>query len=321
METTKYTAVIILNYNNVEDTIDCVKSVEKFNTAPIKFVIVDNGSKRADAVSILDDAFKKTFLNRYKRFGESDKVQKLPYVSFIVSETNDGYACGNNKGLRFAKMDDDIDRILILNNDVLFVEDIIPQLCQALEKLPNAGIVSPILYKKDMNGIDYNCARLNQTNWQIIFTYLFLYNDFFGIMSRYLNSQFILKKDQDSFKEEYLKIELPSGSCMLFEKSLMDTIKLFDLQTFLYFEENILFKQLENKGLQNYLLTKLKCIHLGASSTTKVSNTFIASTSLKSAAYYLKKYGNMTFAQKILFGIAKKVFMLKLEVFDSIHRK
>lgn len=87
METTKYTAVIILNYNNVEDTINCVKSVEDFNTAPIKFVIVDNGSKRADAVSILDDAFKKTFQNRYKRFRESDKVQKLPYVSFIVSET------------------------------------------------------------------------------------------------------------------------------------------------------------------------------------------------------------------------------------------
>lgn len=321
METTKYTAVIILNYNNVEDTINCVKSVEEFNTAPIKFVIVDNGSKRADAVSILDDAFKKTFQNRYIRFRESDKVQKLPYVSFIVSETNDGYACGNNKGLRFAKMDDDIDRILILNNDVLFVEDIIPQLCQALVKLPFAGIVSPILYKKDMNGIDYNCARLNQTNWQIIFTYLFLYNNFFGIMSRYLNSQFILKKYQDSLKKEYLKIELPSGSCMLFEKSLMDKIKLFDPQTFLYFEENILYKQLENKGFQNYLLTKLKCIHLGASSTNKVSNTFIVSTGLKSAEYYLKEYGNMTFTQKIFLGIAKRVFMLKLEILDSFHRK
>lgn len=321
METTKYTAIIILNYNNVEDTINCVKSVEKFNTAPIKFVIVDNGSKRVDAVSILDDAFKKTFQNRYKRFGESDKVQKLPYVAFIVSGTNDGYACGNNKGLRFAKMDDDIDRILILNNDVLFVEDIIPQLCQALEKLPFAGIVSPILYKKDMNGIDYNCARLNQTNWQIIFTYLFLYYNLFGIMSRYLKSQFILKKYQDSFKKEYLKIELPSGSCMLFKKSLMDTIELFDPHTFLYFEENILYKQLENKGLQNYLLTRLKCIHLGASSTNKVSNTFIGSTGLKSAAYYLNKYGNMTFTQKILFGIARRIFMLKMEVLDSIHRK
>ena len=37
------TAVVILNYNNSEDTINCIKSVEENNTADVKYVVVDNG--------------------------------------------------------------------------------------------------------------------------------------------------------------------------------------------------------------------------------------------------------------------------------------
>lgn len=40
------TAIIILNYNNYEDTINCIESIEKYNTADIKYVIVDNNSNR-----------------------------------------------------------------------------------------------------------------------------------------------------------------------------------------------------------------------------------------------------------------------------------
>ena len=41
---TKKTAIIILNYNNPDATIACVESVERFNTAPVRYIIVDNGS-------------------------------------------------------------------------------------------------------------------------------------------------------------------------------------------------------------------------------------------------------------------------------------
>lgn len=50
---------------------------------------------------------------------------------------------------------------MILNNDILFVEDIIPGLSGLLSSLPNCGIVSPLLYKKGMKEFDLNCARLD----------------------------------------------------------------------------------------------------------------------------------------------------------------
>lgn len=318
----KYTAIVILNYNNVEDTINCINSVERYNTAPIKYIVVDNGSKREDAVSVLDAFFSKTFKGNYLRINDNYccKSQRLPYISFIVSAGNDGYAQGNNKGLRLAYDDDDIDKVLILNNDILMVEDIIPKLTAALSTLSDAAIVSPVLYKKDMISIDYNCARWNPTNWCIILTYLFLYKDLFGIRSWLNRSRFILKCHPELMQSNHIEIELPSGSCMLFEKKLMDRIKIFDPNTFLYYEENILFRQIESIGGKNYLIPKLRCIHLGASSTTKVRNTFIVRCDLDSATYYLKTYGSMTSLQKLFMKLACLLFRMKITFLRLIGR-
>lgn len=41
---TKYTALIILVYNNDKNIINFIDSVQNFNTSPIKYIIVDNGS-------------------------------------------------------------------------------------------------------------------------------------------------------------------------------------------------------------------------------------------------------------------------------------
>lgn len=72
----------------------------------------------------------------------------MPYVTYIESSTNDGYASGNNKGLNLTKCDDEIEYVMILNNDVLFIQDIIPQLENKYNQLKDAAILSPILYKK-----------------------------------------------------------------------------------------------------------------------------------------------------------------------------
>ena len=72
----------------------------------------------------------------------------LPYISLLLSSENDGYARGNNKGLKLAETDPEVTDVLILNNDILFVQDIIPSLLDYYYKLPDAGIVSPLLCKK-----------------------------------------------------------------------------------------------------------------------------------------------------------------------------
>lgn len=44
--------IVILNYNNASATIACVESIIRYNTYPVKIIIVDNGSKREDVIFI-----------------------------------------------------------------------------------------------------------------------------------------------------------------------------------------------------------------------------------------------------------------------------
>lgn len=301
----KITAIIILNYNNYKDTINCIESVEKFNTAPIKYIIVDNGSPIEGCVLHIDKYLKKTFQEDYKCVYEGDKTKILPYATFLVSKTNDGYAQGNNKGLKLAYNDPEIENILILNNDILFIEDIIPKLINNLYSLKDAAIVSPILYKKDMIGIDYTCARKSLTLKQRFILYALLFKDLFGIISKINNSRNLLYNRNLTSTSSIIEIELPSGSCMLFNKSFFHSIGSFDPNTFLYCEEDILYVKIKKIRKKNYLNTKLRCIHLGASTTsTQTSSKFILKCSLESNHYFLKRYTNAN----ILYLACMKIF-------------
>ena len=107
-----HTAVIILNYNNYYDTINCIKSIEEYNTALVKYIIVDNGSSQKDVISDLNNYFLENFKDNYRLFSyeEDSPVKTLSYVSFVVSKNNSGYAQGNNKGLEYAYADEEIDK-------------------------------------------------------------------------------------------------------------------------------------------------------------------------------------------------------------------
>lgn len=306
------TGIIILNYNNYEDTINCIESVEKFNTSPVKLIVVDNGSKRQGVVDKLNEFFQNRYGKRYQAVKEYIDVvpYTLNYLTFLISATNDGYARGNNKGLDLAYRDSEIDKIMILNNDILFVEDIIPKLIDTMEELPNCAIISPILYKKDLIEIDYTCARRNIQTGSIIkenfFHYWYELNK-----EKYAKrkSYYFLLNDSQKSKSTVMPIELPSGSCMLIKKNLFQEIGSFDPGTFLYYEENILFKKIEKRGLQNYLCTHLKCIHLGGISISTTGNIFMMKCLVKSRIYYMKNYSGCSWATYLLFRLSTYFFL------------
>ena len=102
------TGIIILNYNGASDTVKCVGSIFAFNTAPVKLIIVDNGSTRDGETEKLDSYLSETFADKYQKVAEGDPVTTLAPVTFLASKTNSGYAGGNNKGLKLAFADDEI---------------------------------------------------------------------------------------------------------------------------------------------------------------------------------------------------------------------
>lgn len=106
----KTVAVLLVNYNGINDTIECINSLLKSQTAAnIRIVIVDNASKNDEA-------------------GTLEKL--YPDVHIIKSKENLGFGGGNNLGIKYL-MDQDIDYILMLNNDTIVAEDMIDKLISA----------------------------------------------------------------------------------------------------------------------------------------------------------------------------------------------
>lgn len=285
----KYTAIIILNYNNYEDTINCVHSIEKYNTAPIKYIVVDNGSTRIKTQHILDKTLRADFGQNYLMMNDHDDYKSiLPKMTLLISKTNDGYAKGNNKGLKLAYNDNECAYVMIINNDILFIEDIIPKLLTAMSEQNDCAIISPLLYKQNLEDIDYNCARKETSVWEIIKENFLHY--YYRITKKIPYTHRLILHEINRPFPSIIPIELPSGACMLMEKTYFKEIDGFDPGTFLYYEENILYKKTRSTNRQNYLYTDVKCIHLGAKSTSKTASGIIHRIGENSKDYYIKKY-------------------------------
>lgn len=147
MNSTKTLFAIILNYNNAEDTIDCIKSLKSIKSTNIRLVLVDNGSS--------DECIKKL-----ESFISND-------ITFIKNSQNTGYAAGNNIGIKYA-IENGADYISIVNNDVIVNENTFAHSIEILDSDENIGVVGPVIidaYSKQIQSsganIDYSKASVD----------------------------------------------------------------------------------------------------------------------------------------------------------------
>ncbi|MDD4819451.1 MAG: glycosyltransferase family 2 protein [Flavobacteriales bacterium] len=111
-------SIITVNYNGYQDTCELIESLTQNVTLDYEIIVVDNGSKRDEAVLLKD---------------------KYPHIISIRSEENLGFAGGNNIGIKQAKGD----YIFLLNNDTFVQDDTFGYLIERLESDKKIGVVSP----------------------------------------------------------------------------------------------------------------------------------------------------------------------------------
>ncbi len=113
----RLTSIVIVTYNRLEQTRECVDSIVACTPEPHELVFVDNSS--ADG----------TVAYLRERFGES---------TVIANETNEGFLRGANRGIAAAKGR----YVLLLNNDTRVTPGWLTALLSAAERSPDVGIVS-----------------------------------------------------------------------------------------------------------------------------------------------------------------------------------
>lgn len=309
-------AIVILNYNNVVDIKHCIDSVLQYESIDdLKFIIVDNGSLfkvYSDVENYLNEKFTGVL-----KIHENDIIKQiLPKCTYLRLNNNYGYARGNNAGLELVYDDDEISHVMILNSDIVFTEKILPSLVKVCSN-SNIGAVSPLLLQRD-GIIDYCCARKALSKKELLLTFSYVFASRYALV---LEKQRILKNNPHLISQHIVDIELPSGSCMLFRKKILQSIGAFDSNTFLYYEENILYKKILKLGLKNVLLTSSSCIHTGGVTTNKTKNAyFLKRCNYDSLLYYLTKYEKCSRVELLYFKITANVRLFRLWLGMIYHK-
>lgn len=224
--------IVILNYLNYKDTIDCVKSLKMDLYENKEIVIVDNDSNNESY-----DTLKSLF-----------SAEKNIHV--IKNDTNLGFARGNNEGILYAREKLKCDHVLLLNSDTTITcDNFIYSFIKAYEK--GIGLIGCRIVKLD--GGEQNPFRLD-INKQFIEECLYKHrNNKFTVKEKLLSTRLYdvlkttifkkirIKKNMNKVKNNICSLDLVlHGSCIMLTEDYFEYYPYLYPETFLYCEEFIL---------------------------------------------------------------------------------
>jgi len=257
---------LILHYQVIEQTINCIKSIkEKIDTENYEIVVVDNNSSN----------------------GTGKELQELykneTNVHIILNNKNLGFAKGNNIGFNYAKKNLKPDFIVMLNNDTCIIQDDFYQTIKKEYEKSNFAVLGPkiILLNGDINPLntfDITLENVKRERKNVFFklflNYFFIDNVFTNMMKSI--KQYI--KKIIGYKSKEIKINpdkrhediILHGSCLVFSPVYIEKFDGLDDRTFLYHEEELLYLRLKKNNMLSVYNPKLLIFHEEDAATNSV---------------------------------------------------
>ncbi len=258
-------AVIILNWNGSEDTIECLESLRQITYPNYNILVVDNASSDNSIekirlyckgkIEVKSDFFKYSKRNKPLKIVEHTKeeFEKINFTGIVLIKNgkNYGFAEGNNIGIRYVLNNLNSDYILLLNNDTVVDSDFLAELIKVSESSYDIGFAGPKIYYYNFNNkqnvINFAGGTLNMLRGQ---------------------SQSIGVNEVDSGQYDKIKtVEYGEGSCLLIKREVLEKIGLFDTKYFAYWEEADLCKRGCKAGYKSLYVPKAKIWHKVSAST------------------------------------------------------
>ena len=119
----KLVSIIIVTYNNLDLTMNCLDSIFRKTAHPnYEIIIIDNNSQDGT----------RDYLN--------DLTKNHSNISVLLNDQNSGFAKANNQGIEKARGE----YLIFLNNDTIVTRGWITNLVKHLDKNPNLGMVCPV---------------------------------------------------------------------------------------------------------------------------------------------------------------------------------
>jgi hypothetical protein len=264
-------SIIIVSYNTVEITKNCIESILKSVKDLINYeiIVIDNNS--------IDSSV-----------GELTNYElKTKRIKLIKNKENVGFAKANNQGVKEAKGR----YILFLNSDIVVLNDAIIKLLNYFKQSGDEiDFLGGKLYEKDSVTPQPSAGPFYTL--PVIFAALFLKGDYWGLT----------RFSPTTTKE----VDWISGACILTTKAKFDKIHGFDEKIFMYMDEIDMFYRAKKEKMRVFFYPESHFIHLASASSG--GRTYPILQVYKGFLYFYKKHYSSPYIFFLKFLLKLKAF-------------
>lgn len=257
--------IILVNYNGVTDTLECIKSLESIYYNNYEIVVVDNNST--------DNS-----LDTLK--------EKLSYKHHVISSNkNGGFAFGNNIGIRYA-LEKGADYVLLINNDTTVEPDFLDELVKSMENNKEYGITTGlILNYYDKNLVWYAGGEIN---WNRFYGYHKHENENINKLSLYES-----------------EVSFATGCLMLIRSEVITKVGGLPEEYFMYYEDVDYCANIQENGYKICFNPKSIIYHKISAASGEVESPFAIKWNNRNRVNFINKYrykiSNVKYIKLILF--------------------
>lgn len=225
-------SIIILNYNGLTDTIECLESLKKITYPNYDTIVVDNDSA-GDDVKVLRE-----------KYGN--------YLHIVENDKNYGFAGGNNIGMRYALTNSNPDYLLLLNNDTIVDPEFVTEMVKVTESDPaiGAAVAKIYLYHKP-NRFEAVGSKINMWRGQCFRI---------GWM----------RKDTEQY-EKLRELDAAAANSLLITKGVIQNVGFFDESYFIYLDDADYCVRVRRAGYKIVYVPKAKIWHKVGASARRVT--------------------------------------------------
>jgi len=221
MHNTPSVITVVLNWNGLADTRECLQSLHAAPYPNNRVLVVDNGSEEDEASALEGE------------FGAFIETLRLP--------KNRGFAGGANAGIKRA-LEIGTDYVLLLNNDVVVSPEFLSKLVAEAESKSDLAAVCPKSYFHGEPQTIYSTGG-KVSIWR-------------GVANQVGRGQ----TDKGQF-DRPARRDYADGVCMLIPVSAIDKVGLLDEEYFAYWEETDWCVRAREAGLYCYYAPKSRIWH------------------------------------------------------------
>ena len=272
--------IVVVSYRSDDRTVAFVTGELSKVAIPHAVVVVDNGATAEEAEAL---------------------TARLPGVKVIAAD-NGGYARGNNIGARWLRENVRPTHILFVNDDVrLSSENVVETLVDRAAGNPEIGAIGP-----EVVGLDgvRQSPEPYLGLWKR-YVWMFLSTPFLSKEKK--RKTFLLDYPAQAAEGFHYKL---SGSFLMVDAEAFFQAGMFDENTFLYAEENILSDRLSKIGRGCWFCPSVQVVHEhGKTVNSHFPGHQPAWLQYRSMAYYYRQYRGYSRLSTGLAGLFYRAFL------------